>query len=214
VAAAIPRLIHPQPLEQPGIGIAVSVIATLINLAVARVLFTAARHNGSVSLNADARHLMADVWTTVGVILGLGLVILTGWLWLDALVALAVAVNVLWEGWKLVGEAASGLMDAAWPEDEQRCLHGILDTFRAESAPGEIEFHAVRTRRSAARRFVSFHVLVPGAWSVKQGHDLVERVERALDAALPRLTAFTHLEPSDDPLSYDDEGLDRGPLHR
>jgi cation diffusion facilitator family transporter len=209
VVEAFPRLIHPQPLEQPGIGIVISVIATAINLGVSRVLFRAARQHGSVSLDADARHLMADVWTTAGVILGIGLVVITGWLWLDAVVALAVAANVLWEGWKLVGEAASGLMDAAWPEDEQRALHAILDRFREEAAPGQIDFHAVRTRKSAARRFVSFHVLVPGAWSVKQGHDLVERLEQALDAELPRLTAFTHLEPSDDPRSYDDEGLDR-----
>lgn len=214
VIEAIPRLLHPQPLAAPAIGIAVSVVATAVNLAVAQVLRRAARRHRSVSLDADARHLMADVWTTLGVIVGIGLVLVSGWLWLDAVVALAVAANVLWEGWRLVGEAANGLMDAAWPEDEQQRLHAILDRFRGEAARGEIDFHAVRTRRSAARRFVSFHVLVPGSWSVREGHDLVERVERALDAELPRVTAFTHLEPADDPRSYEDEGLDRHEVSR
>lgn len=205
VAQALPRLLAPQPIEQPDIGLAVAAVATVINFVVARVLARAGRAHGSVSLDADARHLMADVWTTVGVIVGLGLALLTGWVWLDPLVALAVAVNVLWEGYKLVGESAAGLMDAAWPEDEQATLHAVLEEFRQ---PG-VDFHAVRTRRSAARRFVSFHVLVPGAWSVKQGHDLVERIEQRLDQRLPMVTSFTHLEPSDDPCSYGDEGLDR-----
>ncbi len=205
VIEAVPRLWAPQPLQQPDIGLGVAALATVINLAVARVLARAGRTHGSISLDADARHLMADVWTTVGVIVGLGLALLTGWVWLDPLVALGVAVNVLWEGYKLVGESVAGLMDAAWPEAEQATLQAVLDEFRQDG----VDFHAVKTRRSAARRFVSFHVLVPGAWSVKQGHDLVERLEQRLDERLPMLTAFTHLEPSDDPCSYGDEGLDR-----
>ncbi|HWY26042.1 MAG TPA: cation diffusion facilitator family transporter [Nevskia sp.] len=205
VAQAVPRLWAPQALQQPDVGLAVAAVATLINFAVARVLARAGRLHRSVSLDADARHLMADVWTTLGVIVGLSLALLTGWVWLDPLVALAVAVNVSWEGYKLVGEAATGLMDAAWPEDEQATLLAVLDEFRQDG----VDFHAVRTRRSAARRFVSFHVLVPGAWTVKRGHDLVERLEQRLDERLPMVTAFTHLEPSDDPCSYGDEGLDR-----
>jgi len=205
VIEAVPRLWAPQPLQRPDIGLGVAALATVINFVVARVLGGAGRRHHSISLDADARHLMADVWTTVGVILGLGLALLTGWVWLDPLVALAVAVNVLWEGYKLVGESVSGLMDAAWPEVEQNTLHAVLDEFRQDG----VDFHAVKTRRSAARRFVSFHVLVPGAWSVKQGHDLVERLEQRLDERLPMVTAFTHLEPSDDPCSYGDEGLDR-----
>jgi cation diffusion facilitator family transporter len=205
VVEAVPRLWAPQPLQRPDLGLGVAGLATVINFAVARVLARAGHRHHSISLDADARHLMADVWTTVGVILGLGLALLTGWVWLDPLVALAVAVNVLWEGYKLVGEAAAGLMDAAWPEHEQATLLAVLDEFRQTG----VDFHAVRTRRSAARRFVSFHVLVPGAWSVKQGHDLVERLEQRLDERLPMVTAFTHLEPSDDPCSYGDEGLDR-----
>ncbi len=205
VVQALPGLWRPHELQQPDIGLLIAAVATVINFGVARVLARAGAKHRSISLQADSRHLMADVWTTVGVIVGVGLAAFTGWLWLDSLVALAVAVNVLWEGYKLVQESAMGLMDAAWPESEQQVLHAVLDEFRAEGA----DFHAVRTRRSAARRFVNFHVLVPGGWTVKQGHDLVERVEQRLAERLPYVTAFTHLEPSDDPCSYGDEGLDR-----
>ena len=205
VAEAVPRLWAPQPLQQPGIGLGVAALATVINLVVARVLARAGRKHGSVSLDADARHLMTDVWTTVGVIVGVSLVLLTHWPWLDPLVALAVGLHVLIEGYHLIGEAATGLMDAAWPEEEQAVLQSVLDEFRQDG----VDFHAVRTRRSAARRFVSFHVLVPGGWTVKQGHDLVERLEQRLDQRLPMVTSFSHMEPSDDPCSYGDEGLDR-----
>jgi cation diffusion facilitator family transporter len=205
VVQALPGLWKPHELQQADIGLVVAAVATVINFAVARLLARAGTKHHSISLQADSRHLMADVWTTVGVIVGVALATLTGWLWLDPLVALLVAANVLWEGYKLVRESAMGLMDAAWPEDEQKVLHAVLEEFRAEGA----DFHAVRTRRSAARRFVNFHVLVPGEWTVKQGHDLVERVEQRLAERLPYVTAFTHLEPSDDPCSYGDEGLDR-----
>lgn len=205
VVQALPGLWRPHELQQADIGLAVAAVATVINFAVARLLALAGARHHSISLQADSRHLMADVWTTLGVIAGVALATLTGWLWLDPLVALLVAANVLWEGYKLVRESAMGLMDAAWPEDEQKVLHAVLDGFRTEG----VDFHAVRTRRSAARRFVNFHVLVPGSWTVKQGHDLVERVEQRLAEKLPYVTAFTHLEPSDDPCSYGDEGLDR-----
>ncbi len=212
---AVPRLVHPQSIEAPGLGVAIAAVATAINFAVARILRRAGRRLHSVTLDADSRHLMTDVWTTLGVIVGVGLVVVTGWLWLDPLVALLVAANVLWEGYSLVREAAMGLMDAAWSEDEQRVLREILDRYRVESAEGAVAFHALRTRCSASRRFVEFHVLVPGRWSVQQGHDLVERIEQDLRARIPHLTAFTHLEPSEDPRSYDDLGLDRaGPDHR
>lgn len=206
---AVPRLFVPEPIESAGIGLGIAAFATVVNFGVARVLRRVARAHHSVTLDADARHLMTDVWTTLGVIVGVGLVAVTGWLWLDAVVALAVAANVLWEGYCLIREAAMGLMDAAWPEAQQRALHEVLDSFRAEGAPGEIEFHAVRTRSAASRHFAEFHVLVPGHWSVKQGHDLIERVEERLHERLSRLTIATHLEPSDDPRSYGDEGLDR-----
>jgi cation diffusion facilitator family transporter len=209
VVEAVPRLIHPEPIESVGLGLGIAVLASVINLVVARLLGRAAKRYESISLDADARHLMTDVWTTVGVIAGVGLVALTGWLRLDALVAIAVAINVLWEGFRLIHEAAMGLMDAAWDEGDQKILKDVLDAFRAEGTPGQIEFHALRTRRAASRRFVEFHVLVPGAWSVQEGHDLIERIEEQLHERLVRLTVFTHLEPSDDPRSYGDEGLDR-----
>ncbi len=208
---AVPRLLAPQALDQPAIGLIVAGVATLMNFALARWLRLAGRHHRSITLEADSRHLMADVWTTLGVILGIVAVTLTGWLWLDPLIALAVALHVLWAGFGLIRESAAGLMDAAWPAEEQQVLHEILQQFREEGAPGEIEFHAVRTRVSAARRFVNFHVLVPGEWSVKRGHDLVERLEDELVRRLPMVTAFTHLEPSDDPASYEDYELDRAP---
>lgn len=216
-AAAVPRLLAPQALQKPDLGLGVAAVATAINFVVARVLARAGRAHDSISLRADSRHLMVDVWTTVGVIAGVALAALTGWLWLDPLVALAVAVHVLWEGFSLLRESAMGLMDVAWPEEEQQILRQVLDEFRAENAAGNatgkirgnIDFHALRTRRSAARRFVDFHVLVPGGWSVQQAHDLAERIERRLAERLPQLTAFTHLEPLEDPASYGDEGLDR-----
>ena len=206
---AVPRLLAPQALQQPAIGLIVAAIATVLNFALARWLARAGRRHRSITLDADARHLMADVWTTLGVIVGVLLVASTGRLWLDPLIALAVALHVLWSGFGLIRESAMGLMDAAWPPAEQQILREVLQQFRDESAPGEVEFHAVRTRVSAARRFVNFHVLVPGHWSVKRGHDLVERVEDCLAQRLPRVTAFTHLEPSDDPASYLDLELDR-----
>jgi len=203
LAAALPRLLHPQPLEQTGLGLAVCAAATLINFAVARVLFRAGREHHSVTLEADAHHLMTDVWTSLGVIAGVALVAASGWLVLDPLIAIAVAAHILWTGWRLVRGAVAGLMDSAWPDEERRTLERVLDGFRAP----DVHFHAVRTRRASERRFVSFHVLVPGDWSVQRGHDLLERIETALAGSLPHLTAFTHLEPLEDPRSHD-EGAD------
>jgi len=205
VIEALPRLWAPQALQQFDIGLAVAGAATLLNLGVAQVLARVGKGHHSITLQADARHLMADVWTTVGVIAGVGLVGLTGWLWLDPLVALAVAANVLWEGFKLVRESATGLMDTAWPGQDRQTLLQVLDEFRAQGA----DFHALRTRRSAAQRFVDFHVLVPGGWTVQQGHDLLERIERRIAERLPNVTVLTHLEPAEDPLSYENDGLDQ-----
>ncbi len=213
VFEAAPRLWEPQPLNVPALGLVIAAVAGGLNLATALLLARAGRRHDSITLRADAKHLLADVWTTAGVIVGVALVALTGWLWLDAGVAMAVAVQVLWTGFRLIRESAAGLMDAAWPEDEQAILQRVLDEFRAADATGEIDFHAIRTRSSASRRFVSFHVLVPGGWSVKRGHDLVEQLEDRLSQELPQVTAFTHLEPSDDPVSYADEGLDRPARH-
>lgn len=205
--AAWPRLIAPQPIEQPGIGLAIVALAAAVNGGVALLLRRAGRQHRSPTLEADAQHLLTDVWTSAGVILGVALVALTGWLRLDALIALAVAVHILWTGWRLLGESAAGLMDAAWPAAERAQLDAILDDFRGAG----IDFHAIRTRSAGARRFVSFHVLVPGAWSVQRGHDFVEQVEVRIEAALAPVSVLAHLEPIEDPVSHNDQSLDRAP---
>lgn len=204
-ASAVKRLMHLQPLSEVGIGIGVSVVASLINLFTARILLAASREHRSLTLEADAHHLMTDVWTSVGVIVGVGAVALTGWLWLDPVIALLVAANIVWTGWKLVHRSTAGLMDGALPSEDHALVEGILSRYRAEG----IDFHALRTRESGARRFVELHVLVPGAWSVRRGHDLAERVEGDIRDALPRTTVITHMEPLEDPVSHEDIALDR-----
>jgi cation diffusion facilitator family transporter len=205
--AAWPRLIDPQPIAQPGLGLAIVAFAAAINGAVALLLRRAGRQHRSLTLEADAQHLLTDVWTSAGVIVGVALVALTGWLRLDALIALAVAAHILWTGWRLLGESAAGLMDASWPAAERAELDAILESFRSAG----IDFHAIRTRSAGARRFVSFHVLVPGAWSVQRGHDFVEQVEARIEAALAPVSVLTHLEPIEDPVSHNDQSLDRAP---
>jgi cation diffusion facilitator family transporter len=203
--AAIGRLLHPQGIEQVGLGIAVSLVATAINLGVARVLLKAARRHQSIALEADAHHLMTDVWTSVGVVVAVFAVAATGWHWLDPLIALGVAANIVWTGVSLLRRSAGGLMDEALPPERVQAITEVLDRYRGQGA----EFHAIRTRAAAGRSFVSMHVLVPGAWTVQRGHDLVERIEQDVAATAPGTTVFTHLEPREDPTSYSDEGLDR-----
>lgn len=203
--AAVMRLLHPQPVEQLGLGLVVAVAATAINGAVAYVLMRAGRRLRSVSLQADARHLMTDVWTTVGVLAGVSLVGLTHWAPLDSIVALLVAANIIRIGLELLRESGLGLLDTALPPEDIATIQQILTSHRAAG----IDFHAIRTRRAGTRRFVSMHVLVPGSWSVKRGHDLVEEIERHLAAVLPETTVFTHLEPQEDPTSFEDQQLDR-----
>jgi cation diffusion facilitator family transporter len=198
--SAVPHLLNPQPLEQAWLGLAVSALATVVNLVVARILLAAAKPNRSITLEADGHHLMTDVWTSVGVLIGVGLVAITGWKILDPLIAIAVAVNILWTGVRLLRESADGLMDGVWAADDLRALHAVLDEFRND----HVQFHGIRTRRAAARRFVSFHLLVPGAWPVQQAHELAERVEARLADLMPGVNAISHLEPIEDPASYAD----------
>lgn len=202
---AIQRVLHPQPIEQPALGLTIAVIASLVNLGVAQILLRAGRRYESITLEADAHHLMTDVYTSAGVIAGVTLVSLTGWYLLDPLIALAVAGHIVWSGVRLVRRSVAGLMDTALPAAEREVLDATLAPFRAKG----IVFHALRTRQSGARRFVSFHVLVPGTWSVRRGHTLLERVERDVRQALPNTTVFTHLEPIEDPASFQDTTLDR-----
>lgn len=203
--AAVSRLVHPKPLEQVGAGLAVTVAASAVNLGVALVLSRAGRRERSVALRGNAIHLLADVLTSTGIVVGVAAVLLTGWQPLDPLVALVVAANIVWSGYRLVRASVDGLMDSALPAREYAAVRGVLDGYAA----GGIEYHALRTRESGARRFVSVHVLVPGDWTVHHGHALLERIEADIRNAVPNVTVLTHLESLDDPASWDDQTLDR-----
>jgi cation diffusion facilitator family transporter len=206
VVSAVPRLFSPRTIDAPVAGLAVSTVASLINLGVSLRLQRAGREQQSITLEADARHLMTDVWTSAGVLAGVAAVTLTGWARLDPIIALAVAANIVWTGGRLVWRSLRGLLDRAVPPNERAAVQRVLDRYRQEYG---VEIHAPRTRQAGARRFVSFHVLVPGAWTVKQGHDLIEDIEQDIRGALSRVTVFTHLEPLEDPTSYEDTTLDR-----
>jgi cation diffusion facilitator family transporter len=197
---AIRRFTDPQPIEQVGLGLAVSVGASLVNLAVARVLLQAGRRFDSITLEADARHLMTDVWTSVGVIVAVGAVAVTGWQRLDPMIALVVAANILWSGFRLAQRSVAGLMDVALPAEEQAVIQALLATYQAQG----IEVHRVRTRQAAARRFISMHVLVPGEWTVREAHRRLEQLEAGLRQALPGASIDTHLEPAGDPSALND----------
>ncbi len=197
------RLFNLQPIEQVNLGIALSIVASGINGGVAWLLFKASKRLRSITLRADAHHLLTDVWTSVGVIIGVSLVKITGWLILDPLIALLVAAQIVWIGLKLFQETASELLDHSLPDDQQAEIKNILLSYDKQN----IQFHALRTRIAGARSFIYFHVLVPGKWTVKEGHDLCEEIELAIMKALPGSHVMTHLEPIEDPASWDDQGL-------
>ncbi len=201
---AADRFREPRPLSDLGEGLAFSVAASALNAGVAVVLLKAGRRLSSITLRADAWHLLTDVWTSAGVLGALVLVWMTGWNVLDPVVALVVAANIVWTGLRLLHETGHGLLDRALGAEDQRKIDAILDRFRMRG----VEFHEVRSRTAGPRRFIQMHVLVPGAWSVQSGHDLLEELERELVAALPGLSVITHLEPLEDPASWNDEGLD------
>lgn len=205
IVAAVPRLITPRPLEQIGLGLGVSVAASLINLIVALILLQAAKRYNSVTLEANAHHLLTDVWTSVGVLIGVGAVALTGWQRLDPIVAFIVAVNIIWSGIRIVRTSALGLMDTALSAEEQNRVKNALEPHIKNG----VQYHALRTRQSGARQFVSLHVLVPGRWTVQRGHQILESIEADIRRALPSVTVFTHLESLNDPASWDDTDLDR-----
>ncbi|MDX6648672.1 MAG: hypothetical protein QOJ97_623 [Solirubrobacteraceae bacterium] len=202
---AADRLLHPQAIDDVGVGLAISSAASLINLAVGLLLLRSGREERSITVEADGKHLLTDVWTSAGVIIGVAGVAITGWQRLDALIALAVAVNIIVTGSGLVRRSVGGLMDRALDEPELRDIHEVLRQFEQDG----VQFHALRTRQAGSRAFLSVHVLVPGAWTVQRGHNVVEEVEAALRERLPYLTVFTHLEPAEDPRSFDDTTLDR-----
>ena len=199
------RLMDPQPLHNVGIGLSITLIAAAINGGVALVILRAGRGLRSITLQADAQHLLTDVWTSLGVVLGIATVQLTGWLVLDPLIGLLVTANILWTGVRLLRDTAQGLLDRALPSEDREVISRVLSRYEEKG----IKFHALRTRASGARRFISMHVLVPGEWTVQQGHDLSEQIEKDLAEALPQSTFFIHIEPSEDPASFADQTLDR-----
>jgi cation diffusion facilitator family transporter len=197
------RLMDPQPLEAVGLGLAISTAASGINFVVARVLIGAARRYGSISLEADAHHLMADVWTSAGVVVGVTATALTGWDRLDPIIALVVALNIVRIGVDLISRSIHGLLDTSLPAETLQAIEGVLAAY----AERGVRYHALRTRQAGRRRFISFHVLVPGAWSVQEGHDLIEEIEERVRAQAPMSTVFTHMEPVEDPVSWHDTDL-------
>ena len=202
------RLMEPQPLQNVGLGLSITLVAAVLNGGVALVILRAGRRLRSITLRADAQHLLTDVWTSLGVVAGVLTAQLTGWYVLDPLIALLVAANIVWTGVRLLNDTAHGLLDTALPPDEQVAISDVLSRYKQQG----IRFHALRTRTSGQRRFVSMHVLVPGRWTVQRGHDLSERIEKDLAGALGgNTTFFIHVEPSEDPASFADQSLDRRP---
>jgi cation diffusion facilitator family transporter len=206
VWSSYPRLLNPQPLENMGFGLIVSLAGSLINLFVAIVLLRQGKKSHSITLIADGKHLMTDVWTSIGVLAAIGLVKLTGWLILDPIIAMLVALNILWAGYRLMHQSARGLIDTAIPADERRQIEHIFDHYRETG----IEFHSLMTRQAGQRKFITVHILVPGEWTVQRGHDLLEIIEARIRNNFPfPVTVFTHLEPVEDPVSHNDIGIDR-----
>jgi cation diffusion facilitator family transporter len=203
---AITRIYAPQPIEQVGWGLLISTVATVINLIVGRILIAAGRNNHSITLEADGEHLMTDVWTSAGVFVGIIVVYFTGWFVLDPVIALIVAVNITWTGYKLIKRSALGLMDTVVSDEDLEKITTILDGYAEKDG---VDYHALRTRQAGSRKFISFHVLVPDDWTVQKGHDLCESIEVDICKAVEYSVIFTHLEPIEDPLSWQDIELMR-----
>lgn len=209
VWTAVGRLIEPEPLEQTGLGLALSTGAAVVNLAIGWAILQAGRRHRSMTLVADGRHLLTDVVTSAGVLVGVALVAITGQEILDPIVALLAGLNILWTGWQLIHRSVIGLLDAALPPEDAERIHAVIEAIREEQP---VDFHALRTRESGRHRFVYVDLLVPDNWTVKRGHDLAERLEADIAEALPGTVTFVHLEPRHDPASYDHEGVDVGLL--
>jgi cation diffusion facilitator family transporter len=203
--ATIDRLLHPRGLEQLGLGLAVSIAASMINMVVARILSSQGRKSISIALEADAQHLMTDVWTSVGVIAGVAVAAVTGWIILDPLVAVAVALNIVWTGIHLIRRSAAGLMDTSLSMSDKKTIENVMRKYREKG----VDFHALRTRQAAARRFISVHILVPGSWTVHDAHHVADDFESQIRERFGGpVTVFTHLEPAEDELSMQDISLD------
>ena len=202
---AVQRLLNPRPLEHLGLGLLISVAASLVNLGTARILIRVGRQRRSIALEADGQHLMTDVWTSMGVLIGVGAVGITGRWIFDPLIALLVACWIGFNGYKILKRSALGMIDTALPEQEIAAIRDILE----RNCRPTIEYHALRTRQAGSRSFISMHIQVPGDWSVQKGHDLLEKIELEIHEVIPSATLFTHIEPLEDPRSWDDLHLDR-----
>lgn len=205
MVTAVARIFNPREIEQVGIGLVVTIVATLVNFVVARILLKAGNQYGSITLEADSDHLMTDVWTSIGVVVGVGAVGLTGWSILDPIIALVVAVNIIFTGYKLIRRSVEGLMDASLSDEEMQAVEDVLAKYRQQG----IDFHALRTRQAGSRHFISVHVLVPGELTVHDAHHIAEDIESEIRAVVQNSVAFTHLEPIEDELSHEDIYLDR-----
>ena len=201
VYTAIDRIISPRELEQIGWGLTISTVAAVINGGAALILLRAGKLHRSPVLIADGKHLMTDVWTSVGVIVGVGLVVVTGWNRLDGIVALAVGLNIIVTGINLLRSSTAGLMDKALSDEDHLKIVKVLTKYESD----EVKFHALQTREAGRQRFVSMHVLVPGAWTIQKGHDLSENLEADIIAELPETIITTHVEPLEDERSWADE---------
>jgi cation diffusion facilitator family transporter len=200
---AVGRLVTPQPLESLNVGTVLALVAAGVNFAVGQLLLRVGRAHSSIVLEAGGRHLMTDVWTTVAVVAGLGLVSLTEKFWLDSLLGLVVAANIVWTGCDLLGRSFNGLMDHALPVQEQAAVRAAIETL---IEPG-MDYHALRTRRAGSRRFADFHLLVPGAFSVRRAHELTARIEEAIRNVLPGIQVTVHVEPIEDRAAWEDSEL-------
>ena len=205
--ASIERFITPRPLEQIGLGLAISVAASLVNLGVSILLMRVGKRYNSITLEANAQHLLTDVWTSVGVVVGVGAVALTGWQRLDPLVAFLVALNIIWTGVNIVKRSISGLMDVTLDPVDMIAVKKVLEHYEAAG----IQFHALRSRQAGSRKFITVHVLAPGDWTIQRGHQLLDRIESEIRTAVPDAIVTTHLEPLEDSASWDDEPLERPP---
>ena len=206
VIAAVPRLFAPQPITNIEIGLALSAVAAAINLGVGLLLLKVGKQHDSIVLEADGHHLMTDVWTSVGIFVAIAIVGFTGWIVLDPIIALVVAGSIGWTGYKLIRRSVLGLMDTVIDEESAEKATQILDGYKQKLG---IDYHAFRTRKSGARKFIYFHLLVPDDWTVKKGHDLSEEIELKILEKIPRSAVFVHLEPLEDPASFEDIKLFR-----
>jgi len=205
IYTSVIRLFNPEPVTASVVGIGLALGTSAVNYVLAQWIKKAAIENNSIALEADSHHLMSDVISSFVVCIGVIVATNTPWWWIDPVIAMLVGLNIIRMGWDLVRRSMNGLLDASFADAELQALHNVLKQFESD----EVMFHAIRTRISGARKFVSMHVLVPGNWSVAHGHELLEKIEIAVHVAFHNTNVITHIEPNDDPLSFEDIQLHR-----